>query len=214
MKSHVANRLGAIALCVGVFGIIPAHATTLYDNLGAISAGTNPANGFGPLYDSFSTGTSSFSLDSLSLLIDASAPGDQGTFSISILADSGSSIFGIYTSGPFADSTLSTSLAPFSLSFVPLSLPADTLYWVALSSSANGSVNWSWSYDTSGPGVADEFFANTTGVFPNSDGPYQMEVGGLNPTPVPATLPLFASGVGAMGLFGWRRKRKAAAIAA
>lgn len=27
-------------------------------------------------------------------------------------------------------------------------------------------------------------------------------------TPLPATLPLFAGGLGAMGLFGWRRKRK------
>ena len=34
-------------------------------------------------------------------------------------------------------------------------------------------------------------------------------------TPLPAALPLFASGLGALGLFGWRRKRKsAAAIAA
>jgi hypothetical protein len=32
-------------------------------------------------------------------------------------------------------------------------------------------------------------------------------------TPVPAALPLFAPGLGAMGLLGWRRKRKAAAIA-
>lgn len=30
-------------------------------------------------------------------------------------------------------------------------------------------------------------------------------------TPLPATLPLFATGLGALGLFGWRRKRKAAA---
>jgi len=30
-------------------------------------------------------------------------------------------------------------------------------------------------------------------------------------TPLPATLPLFATGLGAMGLFGWRRKRKAGA---
>jgi len=30
-------------------------------------------------------------------------------------------------------------------------------------------------------------------------------------TPLPAALPLFASGLGAMGLFGWRRKRKNAA---
>jgi hypothetical protein len=37
----------------------------------------------------------------------------------------------------------------------------------------------------------------------------------VSATPLPAALPLFASGLGAMGLFGWRRKRKnASAIAA
>jgi hypothetical protein len=33
-------------------------------------------------------------------------------------------------------------------------------------------------------------------------------------TPLPAALPLFASGLGVMGLLGWRRKRKTAAQAA
>jgi hypothetical protein len=33
-------------------------------------------------------------------------------------------------------------------------------------------------------------------------------------TPLPAALPLFASGLGALGLLGWRRKKKAAAIPA
>jgi hypothetical protein len=32
--------------------------------------------------------------------------------------------------------------------------------------------------------------------------------------PIPTALRLFATGLGAMGLFGWRRKRKAVAIAA
>jgi hypothetical protein len=37
----------------------------------------------------------------------------------------------------------------------------------------------------------------------------------ISATPLPATLPLFASGLGALGFFGWRRKRKnAAALAA
>ena len=33
-------------------------------------------------------------------------------------------------------------------------------------------------------------------------------------TPLPAALPLFATGLGALGLLGWRRKKKAAALAA
>jgi len=32
-----------------------------------------------------------------------------------------------------------------------------------------------------------------------------------NTVPLPATLPLFATGIGALGLLGWRRKRKAQA---
>jgi hypothetical protein len=32
-------------------------------------------------------------------------------------------------------------------------------------------------------------------------------------TPLPATLPLFATGLGALGLLGWRNKRKAQAVA-
>jgi hypothetical protein len=33
----------------------------------------------------------------------------------------------------------------------------------------------------------------------------------ISATPLPAALPLFATGLGALGLFGWRKKRKAAA---
>jgi hypothetical protein len=36
----------------------------------------------------------------------------------------------------------------------------------------------------------------------------------LSATPLPSALPLFATGVSALGLFGWRRKRTSAAIAA
>ena len=32
-------------------------------------------------------------------------------------------------------------------------------------------------------------------------------------TPLPAALPLFATGIGGLGLLGWRRKRKAQAVA-
>ena len=36
----------------------------------------------------------------------------------------------------------------------------------------------------------------------------------VSATPIPASLPLFATGIGALGLLGWRRKRKAAALTA
>ena len=46
----------------------------------------------------------------------------------------------------------------------------------------------------------------------NTESPLNVTVGA---TPLPATLPLFAAGLGGMGLLGWRRKRKSAdAIAA
>lgn len=41
-----------------------------------------------------------------------------------------------------------------------------------------------------------------------------VQIGTASATPLPATLPLFATGVGAMGLLGWRRKRKNAAAPA
>jgi hypothetical protein len=38
-----------------------------------------------------------------------------------------------------------------------------------------------------------------------------VSVTAVSATPLPAALPLFATGLGAMGLFGWRRKRKSSA---
>ena len=35
----------------------------------------------------------------------------------------------------------------------------------------------------------------------------------LSSTPLPAALPLFGTGLGMMGLLGWRKKRKAQAVA-
>jgi hypothetical protein len=71
--------------------------------------------------------------------------------------------------------------------------------------------------------------ANTDMIAIDPGGPYNVQYSVNNTTytgetftltlvtatPLPAALPLFASGLGALGLFGWRRKRKnAAAVAA
>jgi hypothetical protein len=39
-------------------------------------------------------------------------------------------------------------------------------------------------------------------------------IGTVEATPLPAALPLFATGLGALGLLGWRRKKKTVALAA
>ena len=44
--------------------------------------------------------------------------------------------------------------------------------------------------------------------------PSTLIIATLAPTPLPSALPLFSTVVGLAGLLGWRRKRKAAAIAA
>ena len=45
---------------------------------------------------------------------------------------------------------------------------------------------------------------------------FDYTIRGIDPpplgTPLPAALPLFAGGLGALGVFGWRRKRKAVAV--
>src|SRR5262249_26847541 len=47
----------------------------------------------------------------------------------------------------------------------------------------------------------------TTATFPDSqNGSFEFALG-VTTTPLPAALPLFATGLGALGLFGWRRKR-------
>jgi hypothetical protein len=52
------------------------------------------------------------------------------------------------------------------------------------------------------PGTDLRFADTDTGLNLLGDNP---------PTPLPAALPLFATGLGALGLLGWRKKRKAQA---
>ena len=64
----------------------------------------------------------------------------------------------------------------------------------------------------------DSTFKTTSGYAFYYDNESQEAAGtitsALATTPVPAALPLFAGGLGAIGLFGWRRKKKPAILAA
>jgi hypothetical protein len=80
---------------------------------------------------------------------------------------------------------------------------------------------WAFEMNIAGP-APQSFIATTNGddaAGSNSGGAFVLALGQwTNPTaatPLPAALPLFATGLGGLGLFGWRRKRKnAAALAA
>jgi hypothetical protein len=86
-------------------------------------------------------------------------------------------------------------------------LATNTIYTVALlaSVSSNPSVG---GFDTLSAFVDPQFIVPIGYSLEFSDG-----VGNGATTPIPAALPLFLSGLGTMGLLGWRRKRKTQAVA-
>ena len=61
-----------------------------------------------------------------------------------------------------------------------------------------------------GAGVSDALFGYSWGSSGGGGSFVWEEVA----TPVPAALPLFATGLGGLSLLGWRRKRRGAALAA
>jgi hypothetical protein len=66
------------------------------------------------------------------------------------------------------------------------------------------------------PGAIWDFQLSAGTVFPAQ--PWKLTIttsqAPTSVVPLPAAFPLFASGIGGLGLFGWRRKRKAAAVSA
>jgi hypothetical protein len=58
-------------------------------------------------------------------------------------------------------------------------------------------------------GLQFVFYPNLGNLVENPDGTYV--IGSVTTTPLPAALPLFAAGLGIIGLFGWRRRRRSGA---
>jgi len=95
-------------------------------------------------------------------------------------------------------------------------LTAGTAYWVTVSD-VKGTDSNVWSLNSTGDMSSTAISADggTTWFAPSglTPGAYQVN-GAVTVTPLPAALPLFATGLGALGLLGWRKKRKNAAIGA
>jgi hypothetical protein len=91
--------------------------------------------------------------------------------------------------------------------------------WVWVTGEPTVYTNWASGEPNNLGGVEDYAHIGASGYWNDiantqSLSGYIIEYDTVGTTPLPAALPLFASGVGALGLLGWRRKRKNAARAA
>ncbi len=157
---------------------------------------TGPASGFlnNPLINPFagelSIGAGGSAVP-ISLYTGFSGPTSFGTANIGLGANSatGPEVFMwasahelFLPTGYVSDSAVGTSTATFA---------GTTLAALGLTSGA--SFEWTW-----GAGTGDQTFTIQIGT-------------PVSAVPLPAALPLFATGLGALGLLGWRRKKKLAA---
>ena len=98
---------------------------------------------------------------------------------------------------------------------VPLNVSVQLALFIDVSAGGgdigtSGSADFSNSLDFP---IGSDVFNLAAGVAANSDDLGIVDNRFESATPLPAALPLFATGLGALGLLGWRRKRKAQAAA-
>ena len=207
------SRHALLAISAVLFSVVltaSAQATPIYNNLPSATDGNDPVATFGPLADSFSTGASAFSLESITVFLSGD-PANAGDFTMSLLGDSGTAPGAVLaTIGTMSDSALNPTFGQLQFMLgLPFALAPNTRYWVELSGPTT-SAAWAWSLDQTGLGVAGEFFSNAGGVFPNDTGPYQMSVDGTavggSAVPEPGTLLLLGAGLAALTRANRRRR--------
>ena len=151
------------------------------------------------------------STDSVSGWIDLSAPLGISQFTLTITPVSYSFYDGVQTI------TNSNAAAGAFFGDIQTNSSGDIILWsISMSSTTTGGTIATDKGQSDVP--FDEAFSLLAGVGSagNTDHPgtWLFVTTTVSTTPIPAALPLFASGLGAMGLLGWRRKRKVAAVAA
>lgn len=220
MRTLASAGSAALTLALASFSSPPAAAGT-FEILYSTSMSLGPIDETavdGPLYESFSTGSSS--VDNVLATIGIGNGGTPtGFFTINLYANSSNSPGALLgTFGTFNDNVIGipTTTVLFGTGFFPLTLAANTRYWIGLLGT-NSSMGWVHVTDASGTGVAGEFWANSPGgvltVNANSNAapPYEMTVSGTT-VPEPSTWVMLTLGFAGLGFAAYRASRATVAF--
>ena len=175
-------------------------ADVVFSNISESSVGADgvDASFAGPLYDSFTSLGAAGQITNLQLVLNLCQNDNcpsSGTVEVGLYADDSTTPGAELSAlGSISDSLLSGTPATYQIALTAFPvLTADTRYWIGLS----GDTTAQWSYDGGDPQIS-EYFDNQSGVWPDSAGPYQMQV--TETTPEPASIFLFLTGVGILAL--------------
>ncbi len=203
LSAYLRAPISGVALAV-IVAIAPAKAATVTDFVTFTDVGTFPLNNPDPHgYQGTATATGSFNI----------------TFDPTVLVLPSQPITGVITN--LVVSVTDPFFTPPNLSFNPIlyyafdgagtltlsSDPALSKTLVDVPFITIGINGWAYG-DASSVWYSQDQYGNTlttsgSAIITELAGGIQGE------TPLPATLPLFATGLGALGVLGWRRKKKA-----
>jgi len=204
-------RVVLAVLASAIFVARPAYAVTIYSNFGSGSPGYSTAGGaliITPLAWAF-TATETANVTQIDLAFFAFST--TNSFTVSLNDNNGGNLGAVLGSWTFQNVTTDRTNDLHTITGITgVTLDLGTSYFLSIAFDSGTGSGGEWNANTIGalaPWIQGTLHANN-----GSQGAFDVLAA---PTPLPTALPLFATGLGGLGLLGWRRKRKnAAAIAA